>query len=321
MVKHMIAIACALGSASMLSAQPAPPNPAPQTIDKTSQAEDVRFRTEAADRMTVSVHLSGSGPYRFLVDTGADRTAISRELAVRLRLVPAASAQLHDIVGVSTVDTAIVPELRFSRNGVRIDRAPLLDSVNMGADGILGTDSLDKQRIEFDFVGKTMVIMPSAVPEVTDEPGSIIIEARRRNGRLIVTNATANGQQVVVVIDTGSQVSIGNAALRRHLLARARVDPSHEVELLSVTGEQIPGEYMFVRKLEMSGVTIQNLVVVFANAHTFKQLKLDDRPALLLGMNAMRAFKKVSIDFAKRRFRVVVPEHSEADARLASAAD
>src|SRR6266542_1701244 len=155
MIKHLIAMAWALGSASMLSAQPAQPDSAPQTAVVTSQAEDVRFRNEDADRMTVPVRLSGSGPYRFLVDTGADRTAISRELAARLRLVPAESAQLHDMVGVSTVETATVPDLQFSRIGVKIDRAPLLESVNMGADGILGTDTLDKQRIEFDFIGKT----------------------------------------------------------------------------------------------------------------------------------------------------------------------
>ena len=48
-----------------------------------------------------------------------------------------------------------------------------------------------------------------------------------------------------------------------------------------------------------------------------KQLKLDKTPTLLLGMNAFRAFKKVSIDFANRKFRVVVPERSELETRLA----
>jgi len=36
-------------------------------------------------------------------------------------------------------------------------------------------------------------------------------------------------------------------------------------------------------------------------------------------MNAIRAFKKVSIDFANRKFRVVLPEESQLDVRLASA--
>jgi hypothetical protein len=76
---------------------------------------------------------------------------------------------------------------------------------------------------------------------------------------------------------------------------------------------------MFVRELEIGGLTLKNLAIVFADAHTFKELKLDRKPALLLGMNAIRAFKKVSIDFASRKFRVVLPESSQLDVRLASA--
>jgi len=56
-------------------------------LDETTQTEEVRFKTGADDRMTVPVRLSGVGPFRFLVDTGADRTAISRQIAGRLGLV------------------------------------------------------------------------------------------------------------------------------------------------------------------------------------------------------------------------------------------
>jgi hypothetical protein len=76
---------------------------------------------------------------------------------------------------------------------------------------------------------------------------------------------------------------------------------------------------MIIPKLTAGGVTIANVPIVFVDAHTFKQLKLDQKPALLLGMSAIRAFKKVSIDFANRRFRVVLPEHSALETRLAFA--
>ena len=58
----------------------------PGPVDKTTQTEDVHFRADVYQRMTVPVRVSGTGPYRFLVDTGADRTAISRELASHLKL-------------------------------------------------------------------------------------------------------------------------------------------------------------------------------------------------------------------------------------------
>jgi predicted aspartyl protease len=162
-----------------------------------------------------------------------------------------------------------------------------------------------------------MTIVPAAMPDFRAEPGTIVVEARRKNGRLILTDAVANGQAVTVVLDTGSEICVGNEALRKRLLGRNLVDGRETVQLQSVTGEIIAGDYMFVRKLQLGGITLENLAVVFVDAHTFKQLKLDKTPALLLGMNAFRAFKKVSIDFANRKFRVVVPERSELVTRLA----
>ncbi len=313
-----------LASSSVLAAQPRTTElkavSGPGEVDKTSQTEDVRFRTERNDRLTVPVRLSGTGPYRFLVDTGSDRTAVSRELATKLKLVAGDSAQVHGIAGVSTVATASVPNLQLTRKQVKVIDAPLLESANMGADGILGVDSLRSQRIMFDFEAKTLSIVPSAAPDFREEPGTIVVQGHRRNGRLIVTEAKANDQSVTVVIDTGSEVTVGNDALRRALSRRKLLTGTlQHVELESVTGQKIPGEYMFVRELDIGGIQLKGLAIVFADAHTFKQLKLTGKPALLLGMNAMRAFKKVSIDFANRRLRVNVPEQSSVDTRIAAA--
>jgi predicted aspartyl protease len=289
----------------------------PSPIDKTTQTEDVKFQTERYDRMTVPVLLSGTGPYRFLVDTGADRTAISKDIATNLRLETGVRASLHSVAGVSKVATATVPSLQLTRKPVRIVDAPLLDPVNMGADGILGVDSLRSQRIMFDFEAQTMSIVPAATPDFRDEEGAIVVTAARRNGRLVVTEAKANNRPLTVVLDTGAQISIGNAALRRQLEADNSIEAAQQIELDSVTGEKLLGEIAFVRQLRIGGVTMTNLAVVFAPAHTFKQLRLENRPAMLLGMNAIRAFKKVSIDFANRKLRVVMPEHSAADIEVA----
>ena len=287
-------------------------------IDRTGQTQDVAFKTEPYDRMTVPVRLSGTGPYRFLVDTGADKTAISRQIAGRLNLVSGTATALHTMGGVATVSTANVPNLELARKDLNIADAPLLDSTNMGADGILGVDSLSSQRVVFDFEGQTMSIVPSRAAEVI-EPGAIVVNAHRKKGRLLMTDATANGHNLAVVVDTGAQVSIGNEALRQKLTARNLTDPLQKVQLLSVTGQSISGDYMFIKELVIGGITLKDLAVVFTDAHAFHQMGLDRKPALLLGMNAMRAFKKVSIDFANKKFRVVLPEASELDTRLASA--
>ena len=112
----------------------------PGVVDKATQTEDVRFRADYYERMTVPVRVSGTGPYRFLVDTGADRTAISRELAARLGLAAGEDAELHSIARQSIVQTATVPRLQLTRKEVKVTDAPLLTTENMGADGILGVE-------------------------------------------------------------------------------------------------------------------------------------------------------------------------------------
>jgi predicted aspartyl protease len=286
-------------------------------IDKTTQTEDVRFK-DRDNRMTVPVRLSGAGPYQFLVDTGADRSAISNDLVVRLKLAMAGGAELHSLSGISTIKTARIHDVQLTRTAERSIDAAVLDSEHMGADGIVGVDLLRSQRVQFDFEKQTMSIVPAAAPDFAREPDTIVVRAKRKNGRLVVTDAVANGERLTVVLDTGSQVSIGNQALRQRLLRSNLVPVERRVELESVTGQKIIGEYMMVRELTIGGIGLTNLAVVFTDAHTFKQLKLDRKPALLLGMNAIRAFKKVSIDFANKKFRVVLPEHSALDVRFAA---
>jgi predicted aspartyl protease len=321
MTTRYLVLAAALTSSAPLTAQTATTrldtvSGVPE-IDKTTQTEDVRFRNRD-DRMTVPVRLAGAGPYQFLVDTGADRTAVSRQLVARLNLPSAGGAALHSVSGVSNVSTAKVHNLQLTRTPETVDAA-VLDGANMGADGIVGVDLLRSQRVQFDFEKQTMSIVPSATPDFNDERGTIVVRAKRKNGRLVVTDAVANDEHLTVVLDTGSQVSIGNLALRRRLLGDNLVNIDKSVELESVTGQKIIGDYMFIKQLTIGGVGLTNLAVVFTDAHTFKQLGLDRRPALLLGMNAIRAFKKVSIDFASKKLRVVMPEHSELDVRVADA--
>jgi predicted aspartyl protease len=321
MTTRYLVLAAALASSAPLSAQTATTrldtvSGVPE-IDKTTQTEDVRFRNRD-DRMTVPVRLAGAGPYQFLVDTGADRTAVSRQLVAKLNLPSGGGAALHSVSGVSNVSTAKVHNLQLTRTPETVDAA-VLDGANMGADGIVGVDLLRSQRVQFDFEKQTMSIVPSASPDFNDERGTIVVRAKRKNGRLVVTDAVANDEHLTVVLDTGSQVSIGNRALRRRLLGDNLVNINQSVELESVTGQKIIGDYMFIKQLTIGGVGLTNLAVVFTDAHTFKQLGLDKRPALLLGMNAIRAFKKVSIDFASKKLRVVMPEHSELDVRVADA--
>jgi predicted aspartyl protease len=315
----LAAVALAAPAASQPATTVVDAVPGPPEVDRTTTTQDIAFKFDRSDRMTVPVRLGGKGPYRFLVDTGADRTAVSTAIARDLGLLNGPMATLHSVSGISEVRTANVPRLELGPDRVRSVEAPLLEAVNMGADGILGVDSLRSQRVMFDFKTRVISIVPSAARVARDERDSIVVNGKLKRGHLIVTSATANGVLMTVVLDTGSEISLGNAALRTKLEARRRLGQAERIEMTSVTGKKLVGDAFHMKRVEIGGVVLQDLVILFADAQIFRSLDLDDRPTVLLGMNAMRAFDKVSIDFARKQLRMVIPEHSGLDAAVMAA--
>jgi predicted aspartyl protease len=295
------------------------PAQGPAEVDRTTTTQDIAFKYDRNARMTVPVRLGGRGPYRFLVDTGADRTAVSTAVAAQLGLSDGPMATLHSITGTSEVRTANVPRLELGPDRVRSVEAPLLDAVNMGADGILGVDSLTSQRVMFDFKTRIISIVPSAQRIVRDEVGTIVVRGKLRRGHLIVTTATANGVPMTVVLDTGSEITLGNAALRARLEGRRKLGLAERVEMTSVTGQKLVGDAFQLREVKIGDVILKDLVIMFSDAAIFRTLDLERKPTVLLGMNAMRAFDKVSIDFARKQLRMVIPEQSSIDAAVMAA--
>ena len=72
------------------------------------------FKEDASTRMTVPVTIGQGGPYQFVVDTGAERTIISRELARKLALGRGHDVRMHSMNGVGQVSTVIIPNLGVS---------------------------------------------------------------------------------------------------------------------------------------------------------------------------------------------------------------
>ena len=290
----------------LVSAAPPSQLPAPAP----DQTHDLRMARDANERMTVAVRVRDSGPYRFLVDTGAERTVISRELAERLGLPAGSRTRIQSVAGPSTVSTVDIAALDIATRRLSVAGAPTLESAHIGADGLLGVDSLAASRVMIDFKRGVMGVTPSKAPDFVAESGTIVVEARRRHGRLMFTRAVADGANAVVVVDTGSEITIGNPALRRRLLGKHELGQAVEIE--TVAGEKIVGELYTVGVLDLDGVLLKRMMIAFTVSPVFAQLDLADRPALLLGMNALRGFDKVSIDFATRRVRFLLPDDSMA---------
>lgn len=302
--------------AMLLAAAPATAQEVPDGEPQIEIVEQIDLGQDRTERMTVPVRIEGRGPYSFIVDTGSERTVISRELAQQLGLDPGRTATVHSMTEVSRVGTVVIPELEVGRRTVSDIHAPALERRHLGAEGLLGIDSLQSQRVMFDFVRGEMTVTPSRRAEERWPEDTIVVNARSRYGHLMLVDASFDGERVYVIVDTGAQITVGNEALRRRLERRGRLGPLRPVQIMSVTGGTIEAEYGIARRITIGGAGIRNLPVAFADVNPFRQLDLTDRPAILLGMDALQLFERVSFDFANRRVRFLLPETSRLEREL-----
>lgn len=270
---------------------------------QTADTDVVQGQADPWARMTVPVRIGTSAPLRFLLDTGAQNTVIASSVAQALALPPGRRATVIGVAGRQLVDTVEVDEIALGRRSFYGLIAPLLEREHIGADGILGIDSLQHQRVLLDF-RRNLIAVDDAKALGGDSGYDIVVTARRRTGQLIMTNATIDGVRVDVVIDTGAQSTIGNLALQKALSRRMLDQPA---VLNSVTGQSVTAPIGLARELKLGELNINNVGIAFTDAPPFAHLGLHKRPALLLGMRELRVFRRVAIDFPTRRVLFDLP--------------
>ena len=281
---------------------------------------------DTAHRVTAPVSVNGQGPYEFVVDTGANRTVISTELAQSLKLPVAGRAEVHGIAGIEASSTALIDRLDVGRVNSRRLHAPTLTRARLGADGLMGVDVLKNRRLAIDFRRNTITIHRANDARIQFRQGVsdsrlvssgrspdgsdyTVVPARMRFGQLIVIDADLGGVPVVAFLDSGSQNTVGNLQLYAKLKLKPDLLSPRPlvVQLISATGQTARGEFSNVPPLRLGGLAIANLSAVFADLHIFKLWELIDRPAILVGIDVMRHFEGIDLDFGARKVTFRTP--------------
>lgn len=274
----------------------------PAVIDDTLAigGEEIAAR-KVNSRLTVEVGINGTGPYRFVVDSGADTSVISHRLADALALPPGRPTLLNGITESRQVERVKVDTLRLGSSEVRDLQLPRLSEHNIGAVGMIGLDALVEQRLMLDFEKRKISIDDGRTPMPRFD-GEIVVTARLKRGQLILTKVRAGNIALDAVVDTGSEVTIGNSALRNSLFRRRNVKV-YKAIIAGVTGKEVPVDIVHVDELKLGSVVLRNVPVAFADVPPFAVFGLQDHPSLLLGTDLMENFRKVSLDFRSRKVR------------------
>ncbi|HEX8532802.1 MAG TPA: retroviral-like aspartic protease family protein [Allosphingosinicella sp.] len=288
--------------------RPAPPGPSamrplpPAEIDDTLAigGDDVEAR-KVETRLSIEVRVNGQGPYQFIVDSGADTSVVGHRIARELQLPLGTPVTLNNMTDRNIVDRVKVDELSLGSTRIANLELPALREADLGGAGMIGIDALSRQRLMLDFEKRLIKVEDARKPAVA-LPGDIVVTARVQRGQLILTQVQAAGLSLEAVVDTGSQVTIGNSALRERLTRRGRLK-FMTAEATGVTGTKVSLQIATVPELRLGRVTLRNVPIAFADLPPFQVFGLSKQPALLLGTDLLENFRRVSLDFRARKVR------------------
>ena len=311
-------VASFLFPAALARAQSILPNGSPAPAPPPDEAAKIAAERDAANHLTIDVRINGQGPFRFVVDTGADRSVIADDIATRLGLLFQKQVMVEGVVRTITAQTVHLDNLSFgpvSRDALDV---PILPRALLNADGYLGLDAIDGYRVTLDFKNRALEITQprrGMLPNRRMEDEALV-PVVGQFGHLRSVNCKADGVRTTAFIDTGAEVSVGNQNLFQALL---EISPAYmklgTVPLTGITGGVILGNITTVNTVRLNSLTFDGCNILIANLQIFDLWGLNDTPALLIGMNFLRQFSRVSVDYGRKELlfdlaRLVIAQRS-----------
>lgn len=306
------------GAASAECVAPPPaPEPAavaPPSLPATAPADTVtgQARLDHTGRVVAPVMVNGQGPFRFIVDTGANRSVLSQGLAEHLGLAPQGAGEVNTIVGVTTAPLVEVADLSYL--GLDLPSAPLpvlSGPVFAGEQGLLGVDGMEGRRLLIDIERGCVEVRPShGAPHLF---AWTTIRGQLRFGHLIVMPGKIRDVPINVIIDTGSDSTLANTALRDALRAHLSYDASRLTAARAYTAGMpvVLDSAIATPRLRLGSLFINHIYAYVGDFHVFSLWGLTEEPTLLLGMDVLSHLRAVAIDYGRSIIQVQLPESED----------
>ena len=287
------------------AAQPLP-TPAEQLEEVIVQTTEPKYvaptRRDRIGRIWAPVLIDGKGPYRLVLDTGANHSAITVRAAQSLG--GAASVPTTTVTGFT--GSAVVPSLHVNRMEVGdlllgSTDLPVLTDVFGGAQGVLGIEGLENKRIFADFSHDRLEITLSHGQKAPG--GFTTIPLRVVHDGLLVADVLVGHVKALAIIDTGAESSVGNVALRNAL---TRHVPPHapQEDIIGVTLDVQSGDNIAAPDIDFGHLQVKGAHITFGDMYLFRHWKLTDEPTLTLGMDLLGSFDVLVIDYKRHEMQI-----------------
>jgi predicted aspartyl protease len=253
-------------------------------------------------RIWAPVVIDGQGPFRLVLDTGANRSVVTHTVVQQLGrdLTDSKTVKIHGITGQAHVPIMEIDSLEVGDMLLEGRKLPVVQDVFGGAEGALGTEGFADKRIFIDFRRDAISILRSR--REPPPPGFTKVPVQLRNGRLLMFEISLGGVRTKALLDTGAQTTIGNNKLRDALQKRIRSGQSQSV--VGVTLDVAVGEVFTAPPVYIGDITIKGMRVTFSDLFIFDTWKLQREPALLIGMDVIGVLDAVVIDYRQKEIHL-----------------
>ena len=249
-----------------------------------------------------SVLFSGNpeaDPVPFIVDTGANHTAVPRLIAEQLvsQNDIAFDQIAHGMTGPFDTDLFFVDQLDFGLGPRTVEVAIFTEAYGavMSAAGLLGANAFTTEIIELDFPGRRLNLLPDSNGMRQSQ------DLRLVNGFVLGTGRIGGIENPIrIFIDTGASVSLVNSALLRAKTFRSPGTDTVAVEGVS-GGAQTLGEVRRVfSRLQVDNFCVDLFQVTVADVYAFETHGWQNEPAIILGMDVLKD-GRLTIDYARNQ--------------------
>ncbi len=283
-------------------------DPIDQLTEVLVEAREPRYvsptRRDQIGRIWAPVIINGRGPFRLVLDTGASHSGVTALVALALGIPTDQSPPviMRGVTGFATVPTIKVSSLSVGDLSVDQPVLPIVPDALGGAEGILGSEGLAGKRIFIDFRHDQIDIAYSK--NERSGRGFISVPFHSIRGTLVVVDAVVNHIRVKAIIDTGGQATIANMALKDALARTAPYAKGTPDSIEGATKDVQNGELMGAPAIDLGGIQIRDPSVTFADMYIFKQWKLTNEPAILIGMDTLGLLDTLIIDYRRHELQL-----------------
>lgn len=272
------------------------------------QTTEPRFvaptRRDRIGRIWAPVLIDGKGPYRLVLDTGANRSAITARAAQTLGIPMTVNnaTMVTGFTGSTVVPTIHADHLEVGELMMGPTEMPVLPDVFGGAQGVLGIEGLENKRITADFTRDYLEIARSHGERA--RAGYTVVPLRLIKGGLLEADVRVGNVRAKAIVDTGAQGTVGNLALREALMRHPPRNARHD-DIIGVSLDVQSGDNLPLPDLDFGRLKVEGVRITFGDMYLFQHWKLTDQPTLTLGMDLLGSFDVLIIDYNRHELQIL----------------